>query len=229
MSDYEQDLEQENARLRAEVQRLTRERDNEVEARCKESELKRMALAERERAEAERNENWDAYSRKADECNDALARAKAAEADCAAVQQICHDLLAMVTDTTVEASLRDVVSGRFSGAALLDRLRAAEANADNFRQMHEANVAAGERVSAAFDAANVGNKADGVFTRAMTLLERLRAAEAVAEAARPVADEIRAVFAVHHASSASTLFLRLNVGIGEVIDSSLAAYDAVKP
>lgn len=64
------------------------------------------------------------------------------------------------------------------------RAETAEEELAQVRGMHASNVDAGARVSAAFDKDGVGHPKDGVLTRALALLERLRAAEKVVEVAR---------------------------------------------
>lgn len=126
MDNFEHALEKENAMLRAEMERLTRERD---EARA-------------------------------------------------------HESAATAHVTFVEAQW----SSRMAGMEA--RAEAAEAEAANVRSMHVANMEAGIRACIDFDATGIGNPRDGVLTRALAGVARLKAAEADNAALRSVLERV---------------------------------------
>lgn len=73
-------------------------------------------------------------------------------------------------------ALRVTTTDGLSASEWVARAGKAERERDEVRQMHAANVEAGARVSAAFDAAGVGGPRDGVLTRALALLKERDAA-----------------------------------------------------
>lgn len=124
-----------------------------------------------------------------------VARMQRAEADNATLLEAGQAVMAVLSEdmaqggtglSRIEAKVLaafDRLAETFGAAAQLHPGAALLEERDNLRRMHVANVAAGERVSAEFNRAGVGNARDGVLMRALALLEERRLLLAVVEEA----------------------------------------------